>query len=167
MSSHLDNQSRLLDHEGSSAHSRTALCLRRLRIVVEIVSQELTHVRRPLALPSDSEHFASGRNIFPDHSSSRRLNLLHAIGDGSSVSQRPLHMELIRLHRSNITAQRCHRSVGSRDDREQCAQGQQWAAFSSNSPLSSEISFRHFSDAGFAVRLGPHRAGLPARAQKA
>jgi len=82
MSSHLHNQSRLLDLERPSAQSRAALCFRRLCILLEIASQELTHIRRPLPLPSDGEHFAGRRNIFPYDCSSRRLNLMHAIRSG-------------------------------------------------------------------------------------
>ena len=64
----------------ASGRFGAALCLRRLSVLLEIASQELTHIWRPLPLPSNGKHFACrGRNIFPYHSSSSRMNLLHAI----------------------------------------------------------------------------------------
>lgn len=163
MSSHLHHQSRLLDLERSPAHSRTALCLRRLYILLEIISQELTHIRRPLPLPGNGKHFAGGRNIFPYHSSSRRLNLMHAIRSRDGCPQTALHVHLVGLHRCKIATQSrpCRQAGG--DDREERAQRQQPAGSSSKPPPQSVGNFQHFSAAAFAVRLSSHPAGLPSR----
>jgi hypothetical protein len=58
MPSHLHNQSRLLDRDGPPACPHATLCFRGLRILIEIVSQELTHIRRPVPPPSNGKDFA-------------------------------------------------------------------------------------------------------------
>src|SRR5580698_4478511 len=101
----LHHQSRFLNVQGTPAHMACVMGLNSGRILLNVAAQNLLHWGYRGTVPGNGEDPSVGGNKLVHDGPRRSLNLLQGIGLACCRLQARLHVRLVRLDRTQITAQ--------------------------------------------------------------